>query len=261
MIGNALTSFFDNLSSKTKNPFLGTFAIVWLCRNWELVFALFNFDDSYTLESKITFLSDRIKYETFWSELGVNILWTFFVLISTYALINLARVITNLYEKYLTPLIYKWTADSQSIYLKEDYFKLKRINEELEKRVEQERDEKLKVRAEIEKLEKRLQEKDIQSLEIPNPMVDFSEDSYYESLDNLAKELLENYSKEEISKLFDIVMNGHDVGSGTENYKKIAELTRKGLFKFVEKKLSRNGKYVRRYEITEEGQEFAKKFL
>lgn len=158
MIGNALSSFFDNLSTKTKNPFLGTFAIVWLCRNWELVFSLFNFDDSYTLESKINFLSARIKYETFWSELGVNILWTFFVLIATYALINLARVVTNLFEKHLTPLIYKWTADSQSIYLKEDYLRLKKLNEELEKRVDQERDEKLKAKSEVETLEKKIQD-------------------------------------------------------------------------------------------------------
>lgn len=157
MIGNTLTSFFDNLSTKTKNPFLGTFVIVWLCRNWELVFALFNFDESYTLTSKIEFLSERVKYETFWSELGWNIFWTFFVLIATYTLINLARIITNLFEKKLTPLIYKWT-DFASLVPKTEYQDILSRMATVQERLDKEIQERIKIQNEKDKLEKELDE-------------------------------------------------------------------------------------------------------
>ncbi|MEP0985315.1 hypothetical protein [Ekhidna sp.] len=102
MLFSWFTSAGNNLLERSKNPFLGTFTLVWLARNWELVFALFNFDKSHTLEKKIKFLSERIQYDTFWTEVGYNILWTFIVLILTYLLVNITRVISNLFEKRLT---------------------------------------------------------------------------------------------------------------------------------------------------------------
>jgi Skp family chaperone for outer membrane proteins len=155
MIGNTLTSFFDNLATRSKNPFLGTFAIVWFCRNWELVFALFNFDKSFKLQDKINFLSDRVQYDTFWPELGANIGWTFLILIITYALINVARAITNLFEKKLTPLIYKWT-DYGSLVPKFDYQGILSRMENLQDRLDKEIQERVKVQNEKDELEIKL---------------------------------------------------------------------------------------------------------
>ena len=48
MIKDFLVSFKDNFKEKTRNPFLGTYLIVWLIRNWELIYTLFNFDQNKT---------------------------------------------------------------------------------------------------------------------------------------------------------------------------------------------------------------------
>lgn len=157
MIGNTLTSFFDNLATRSKNPFLGTFAIVWFCRNWELVFALFNFDESFTLQKKINFLSEKVQYDAFWPELGANIGWTFTVLIITYVLINIARGITNLFEKRLTPLIYKWT-DYGSLVPREKYQDIIYRMEDLQGRLDKEVQEKIKIQVERDSLDKELEE-------------------------------------------------------------------------------------------------------
>lgn len=150
MITSTIGSFFDNLATKSRNPFLGTFVIVWLCRNWEVIFALFHFDDAMTLTDKIQFLSDRVKYETFWSELGWNIVWTFFVLLLTYILINATRYITNIFENRITPRINEWS-NPKRIVSHELYIGELKKNDQLENRLEQERDDKLKARMEIEK--------------------------------------------------------------------------------------------------------------
>lgn len=45
-------SFVDNIKQKTTNPFFGTLILVWLVRNWELIYTLFNFDKDWLLSDK-----------------------------------------------------------------------------------------------------------------------------------------------------------------------------------------------------------------
>ena len=50
------SSFFDNIKDKTTNPFFGTLIFVWLVRNWDLVYTVFNFDSDCNLEDKKEFI-------------------------------------------------------------------------------------------------------------------------------------------------------------------------------------------------------------
>lgn len=157
MIKDFFISFADNLKEKSRNPFLGTYLLVWLIRNWELVYTLFNFDSEYNLNKKKEFIFSYYKKNDFISNLFTNILWAFGLLILTYALINLSRFIINLFEKKLTPWIYKVT-DSNSIVLKETYDKLKSENNILELNLEKERESKGRLQIEISKLEKKIED-------------------------------------------------------------------------------------------------------
>ena len=160
MIKDLLVSFTDNFNEKTRNPFLGTYLLVWLIRNWELIYTLFNFDGDCNLNDKKDFIFNYYKQNPFVYNLFINILWSFGLLILTYLLINLSRFIVNLFEKKLTPWIYKVT-DNSSIVLKETYEKLRNENNILELNLEKERESKGKLQIEISKLEKRIDESNI----------------------------------------------------------------------------------------------------
>lgn len=135
MIKDFFVSFKDNFKEKTQNPFLGTYLIVWVIRNWELVYTLFNFDDDYTLEKKKAFITKYYdEAHNFIENLFYNILWTFGVLILTYILLNVSRLIVNLFDKQLKPWIYKIT-DSKSIVLKEEYEQLRSERDDLQSRL------------------------------------------------------------------------------------------------------------------------------
>ena len=120
MIKDFLVSFKDNIKEKTTNPFFGTLTIVWTVKHWKFVYSLFNFDDSATLDTRLTFIETYFKDESFWSYLLSPVLLTFAVIIGSYTLINLSRLIINIFEKKVTPYVYKVT-DSSSIVLKQDY--------------------------------------------------------------------------------------------------------------------------------------------
>ena len=105
MIKDFLISFRDNFKEKTRNPFLGTYVIVWIVLNWELIYTLFNFDDNYKLENKVAFIKAYYKEQSFIGNLFKTVLWAFGLLILTYLLLAISRLITNFSEKQITPWI------------------------------------------------------------------------------------------------------------------------------------------------------------
>jgi hypothetical protein len=157
MIKDFLISFKDNFNEKTRNPFLGTYLIVWLIRNWELVYSLFNFNKNQNLEDKVKFIKTYYENNEFLYNLWVNTYWAFGLLTVTYILLNLSRLITNFSEKKLTPWIYKIT-DSKSIVTKDVYDNLIVENNRLEQKVEKERESKNRLQIEITKLEQKIDE-------------------------------------------------------------------------------------------------------
>lgn len=152
MIKDFLISFKDNFKEKTRNPFLGTYLIVWLIRNWELVYTLFNFDNDKKLSDKIDFIKSYYVNHDFIINILTNIYWAFGVLILTYVLLNLSRFIVNFSEKRLTPWVYKIT-DSKSIVLKSSYDSLRLVRDDLQIRLDQERESKSRLETRIKTLE------------------------------------------------------------------------------------------------------------
>lgn len=158
MIKDLLVSFRGNFKEKVRNPFLGTYIIVWGVRNWELVYTLFNFDNEYKLKNKIDFIKNYYVQHDFLFNLLTNIFWAFGLLILTYILLNMSRLIVNLSEKRLSPWIYKIT-DSKSIVLKSVYEGLRSEKDDLQIRIDQERESKSRLEARIKILETEIIEK------------------------------------------------------------------------------------------------------
>lgn len=157
MVKDFLISFSDNFKEKTKNPFLGTYLLVWLIRNWDLIYSLFNFDPKSNRGERIRFVKAYYSETNFVENLLINIFWSFGLLILTYLLVNISRVIVNLSEKQLTPWIYKIT-DSKSIVLKEEYDRIRLENDELQTRLDKERESKSKLETRISSLENEISE-------------------------------------------------------------------------------------------------------
>jgi hypothetical protein len=156
MFSNITNSLRDNLIQKATNPFLGTFAIVWIVRNWKFVYSLFYFDSTFKLNDRINTISEYFKDYDFWSFL-VTVLLTLLVMLFTYAMLNISRLIVNFFDKIVSPQIYKLT-DKSSIVLKSDYQKLEQQISLLEIKVQEERESRLKAQNENETLEKRIAE-------------------------------------------------------------------------------------------------------
>jgi hypothetical protein len=150
--------FIDTLKGevqdKSKNPFFGAFIATWLIRHWEVVFIILNFDDDFDLDIKLervnNYLSSRPAGD-FWITIGL----TFLVIFLGYVFLNLARIISNISEKLVTPIIYKWTAGKASIVTKETYDQALKWEKNAKDRLEQQIDENSKLRKEIEDWEKR----------------------------------------------------------------------------------------------------------
>ncbi len=98
-----IESFVDNIKQKTTNPFFGTLILVWLVRNWELVYTLFNFDNDCTLSDKKQFIRDYYVSKFFWKELLLNIGIALCLMILGYILIVITRVFVNWIDHKIVP--------------------------------------------------------------------------------------------------------------------------------------------------------------
>lgn len=168
MINELLVSFKDNIKSKTTNPFFGTLIIVWIIHNWRLVYTFFNFPAGTSLNARIQFLGTYLDPFIFLEDLGICVLTAFAVLLVTYFLLNLSRLIVNYSEKVVTPFVYKIT-DRGSVVLKSDYQKMVEERNRFEKKYELEHESRLKLITEMEKLELKLSDQSIVKPKEQNP--------------------------------------------------------------------------------------------
>ncbi|SHL66444.1 hypothetical protein [Flavobacterium chilense] len=104
-----LSSFISNIKEKTSNPFFGTLILVWLIRNWELVYTLFNFDDDCTLDDKKAFIVNYYSNKIWWQDLLLNIGLALALMILGYFLIVGTRVIVNIVNHNVTPRLNELT--------------------------------------------------------------------------------------------------------------------------------------------------------
>ncbi|GAK91422.1 hypothetical protein JCM19297_921 [Nonlabens ulvanivorans] len=240
MIKDFLVSFKDNFNEKSRNPFLGTYLLVWLIRNWELVYTLFNFDPDKNLAFKKQFIKNYYSNNEFIENLFVNVLWAFALLTITYIVLNISRFIVNLSEKQVTPWVFKIT-DSKSIVLKSQYDEIRNQLDILQIKLDKERDAKSKMENRIEKLNAEIQE-----LRMPgystNKDLKNENDSTSILLDKLEeKDLIEEFKK------FSIAISQEEyVSNDYENRDLFIEL---GLIKFEKKSYNDTS---RLYSLTED---------
>ena len=211
MIKDFLVSFKDNLSDKTKNPFLGTYLLVWIVRNWELIYSLFNFDKTFTLKQKVNFISNYYKTNNFIENLFTNIYWAFGLLLLTYTLLNISRLIVNFFEKKLTPWIYKIT-DESSIVLKSEYDRVRMERDDLQTRLDLERESKSRLENRIKNLEAEI--------------INISEDK----IKNNSEKKDEEKSEQKENSGIKVLLNKLKQKELVNEYSKLAVLINKGEF-------------------------------
>lgn len=153
-VNEILFSFKDNLR-KTRNPFFGTFVIVWLIRNWQFILTLFNLQLYTTMEAKVEALKDYFSDGTLIGSFFLNAFITLVVLIVTYVLLNLSRAIVLLFENHLSPWVQKVLAPKTIVSIAELEAEKLRVAE-LEKRLAEERTKRIRAEEDRDSLEKRL---------------------------------------------------------------------------------------------------------
>jgi len=241
MIKDFLVSFKDNFKDKTRNPFLGTYLIVWLIRNWELVYSLFNFDNHLKLVDKIDFIKEFYTKNEFLINLWTNVYWSLGLLILTYLLLNISRLITNLSEKRLTPWIYKIT-DSNSIVLKTEFNRIRSDRDELQIRLDHERELKSKLDNRIKILEEKI-------IELTSKKLEDRKDEVSDVYSVLISTLKKNHLVIELFEFLKDINSGNHIHKNKNGLNTFIEL---GLLKYNKDSTTAGYGF---YEFTSDGQE------
>ncbi len=223
MIKELLISFKENLESKSANPFFGTLILIWLIKNWHLLYGIYNFDPKTKLVEKQQFIIDHFKKLPFLETLGYCVLKSILLLVITYIFINLSRLIINFFEKKITPLMYKWT-DENSIVLKTVYENSVNERRQLEKRLEDEREAKLKLQGNYDRLESRMAEY-LTKPANENQDANGQENSISNSkLDLILKKFKKEQKVEKFEKVAAAILNNRAMNRDDEHIKEFAAL-------------------------------------
>jgi hypothetical protein len=132
---NITSSFFDNIKDKTTNPFFGTLIFVWLVRNWDLVYTVFNFDNNCNLEDKKDFIRSYYVSKVVWQEIGLNILIALGLMVLSYALIIVSRLVVNVTNHNIIPRMNEKTV-SKLVVNKDRFETVKKTRDEYFNRIQ-----------------------------------------------------------------------------------------------------------------------------
>ncbi len=227
MIKELLISFKENLESKTSNPFFGTLILIWIIKNWNLFYSIFNFDPKTPLKLKQEFITNHFKKHPFLETLGICVLKAIVFLIIAYLLINLSRLIINFFEKKVTPIMYKWT-DKNSIVLRSVLDSSEEERQRLEKRLEEERAAKLKLQSDYDRLETRITDLLTKNSLLKNgetdketaPVISLTSNK----LDLILKKLKKDNMIGEFEKVAQTILNGKTMNREDEYVKEFVSL-------------------------------------
>lgn len=101
----SINSILDNLKEKVTNPFFGTFIVVWLIRNWDLVYTVFNFEDNASLYNKKKFIGDYFHNKNIFWEFFLNFLISLGLLLIGYLFVIISRMILNVVYHNFIPYL------------------------------------------------------------------------------------------------------------------------------------------------------------
>ncbi|MCY1635064.1 hypothetical protein [Marinifilum sp. D737] len=165
MIKDFLVSFKDNIKTKTTNPFFGTLIGVWIIHNYKFVYTLFNFEKSTKLKDKLEYMATYLDGWTFVWNLFVCTLIALCVMVISYLLINLARVIVLTSEEIIQPEVTSRIAPKRVVKI-EKYDEQVTATKRLQKRYDEELEAKLQLQNKIDDLETKYQQKQNELVEL-----------------------------------------------------------------------------------------------
>ncbi len=124
-VKDVFQSIIDVFKSRTDNPvmdtegkgspFGGTYIFIWLICNWKIPFSLFNFDRSYHLTEKISFLNSYIVDKGYWNVFFVPVGYTFLSLLLFFCFSSIAIIFSKGYHTFVLPKVTKWIEGKSSI--------------------------------------------------------------------------------------------------------------------------------------------------
>jgi len=257
MIKDFFISFKENLYVKASNPFYGTLLVVFVFNNWTLIYSVFNFDSNLTLEHKLDYINKYIINNPTYESILWSILETIIIIIVGYFFANIVRLIVNLYDKQLTPIIYK-ISDSKSIILKSEYDILLNERIRLENRLDEERAQKTKLQTDYERLETKISSLIKQNAEL-NSIIQTTTPPNEENISNNENELnliAELFERENL--IDDFMAIGSNIKNKISMDKKLNTVTQFTTLGLIEVgSIYPNGQYA--YSFTDLGAKLHKK--
>lgn len=189
-----LSSLSDNFKNRFRDPFLGTFLVVWLVHNAEFLFWLFSFEDGFELDVKLNRLFGYFKENPFGWNLLQDVGWTFLVLISTFFLKGIGLILKELYEEKAVKEI-QVLLKSSKVVAKTKYDRLEQERDQLEERYEKTRKEKIEAQGEHSKMETEFISltNDLKKTESKFVHLDNRNKELYDELGTLRKETEKEY--------------------------------------------------------------------
>ncbi|MBK8244783.1 MAG: hypothetical protein IPK88_15270 [Saprospiraceae bacterium] len=225
--------------------------MIWIFKHWVVFYAIFNFDQDYTLENKINYINSNLKID----DLAINILLdvglTFLVIFVSYVLINISRLIVNFFEKIITPWIYKLT-DKSSIVLKSEYDKQVSLFSDFKERFNTERDKRLKAEIHIQELEKGLLDLNIQINQMHDSQIQINQEKSKFQL--IVKQINQQGLFSEIDSMIDIIESKTDIATINDSLKFFTKLN-------LIRKLPSAKPNSTRIEFTETGRKFKEYYI
>ncbi|MNK08395.1 hypothetical protein D3C87_263300 [compost metagenome] len=122
----------DYMKSRFTNPILGTLIVVWIFRNFNFIYALFNFDEKVTLTQRVNYISSYFSAHCTWEEVLKNIGIALFVMIITYLVLLISKSISNLYKRFID--LINSVSDKAAIVSTEKYLRVKGERDQFSKK-------------------------------------------------------------------------------------------------------------------------------
>lgn len=153
-------SFSNLLRSRSRNPFYGTLIIVYLFRNYKLLYKIFFLEENDPL-NKISYLDGLLNHDILINELLLSSLYAFIAMASSYIILNLSEFlrgifnnVVNIWVKKLIDII----TNKTNTYGKDEFIKVEHEKNDYERKYIDERTRRLEHENEITLLEEKIKE-------------------------------------------------------------------------------------------------------
>jgi hypothetical protein len=110
-----INDFKESFLERIKNPFVLLYVFSWLGWNWLLVFEIFSFPYTYTLENRIKIINDYVQAHL-WCNLTFWPVWSAFLGACVFIIFSsIFLLMFSWFQRTLKPKIYKLTAQDENI--------------------------------------------------------------------------------------------------------------------------------------------------